>query len=77
MKSRTVGSIPEAPVAVRGSIKPFGRLAEDDQKSEASSPAQAPPCRTITEGVADPSTKEADRVDVTSWPKTGIFEPCR
>ncbi len=67
----------EPEVKARSVRQPFERVAEDEERSEVSSPSQAHSRTTVCEEVVDPRAREADRVDVAGWPKPGNFRVWR
>ena len=53
-----------------------GKVAEDEEdgaEETASVQARSSPQRSVTEEIVDPRAKEADRIDLASWPKPGTF----
>ena len=71
----------EPEVKARGSGSLPGRIAEDEKEwpdETASVQAKSPTPRNVVTGeLVDQRAKEADRIDLASWPKPGTFRVWR
>ena len=71
----------EPEVKARGSGSLPGRVAEDEEEwpeDNASVQAKSSPPRNVVTGeIVDPRAKEADRIELASWPKPGNFRVWR